>query len=261
MDSKRETIVPEDLAHIIETMQRWIDGEPVWPYAKIIETWGEHFEMYRRRWARQLDEKMRKAEETGVIEFEQPGWTTKDEVMGLVMRGVSMYQLRDVWIDRFGFAIPCAELLDELARHRKVVEVGAGSGYMTRLMLNRGTNVTGSNPARSDYTFEHGAHAALDAGEAKTMARRYPDATIFCSWPTLNHTWFRQLLKAMHIGQTLIVIRESACAEHSAWEYLDDCFDELRTIDIPTFEHMNDIAAVYIKKRQRPRHAHQGQAR
>lgn len=240
---KRMTILPADLAHVIETMESWLAGEPVWPFAKIIETWGPHFENYHRRWVR----RMREAEETGMLKFDDPA------MLAEVMRGVSIYHLRDVWIDKFGFAIPCKELLDELAAHDHVIEVGAGSGYMTKLMLNRGVKVMGSNPPLFDYTFEHGKYAILVPHDAKTMVRAFDDATIFCSWPTLKHTWFRQMLRAMKIGQTLVVIREDACAESGAWDYLDDCFDHLRSIDIPTFEYMNDYAGVYIKKRQRPR--------
>jgi hypothetical protein len=244
---KQQIIIPDDLAHVIETMRAWLDGEPVWSYAKILETWGPEFEMYRRRWDRQFQEKMKQAEATGAITFES------DDMLRTVVRGVSILHLRDAWIAEFGFAIPCAELLDELAKHRQIVEVGAGTGYMTRLMLNRDINVIGSNPPLNDYTFELGKYAVLALRQAKTMARANPDATVFCSWPTLRHTWFRQMLRAMKIGQHLIVIREDACAEATAWQYLDDCFEELSTIVIPTFEHMNDYASVHVKKRNRSR--------
>jgi hypothetical protein len=243
---KQHVIVPADLAHVIETMRSWLNGEPVWSYAKILEVWGPEFEMYRRRWDRQFQEKMKQAQETGEITFD-------GDTMHIIMRGVSILHLRDAWIAEFGFAIPCAELLDELAKHRQVIEVGAGSGYMTRLMLNQGINVIGSNPPLNDYTFEHGKYAVLALREAKTMARANPDATVFCSWPTLKHTWFRQALKAMKVGQRLVVIREDACAEKTAWQYLDDCFEQTATIDIPTFEHMNDYASVHVKKRNRSR--------
>jgi hypothetical protein len=56
---------------------------------------------------------------------------------------------------------------------------------------------------------------------------------VFCSCPTLHSTWFRQMPKAMQVGQRLVVIRDDACGEDSAWTYLDDCFDGLGTIDIP----------------------------
>jgi hypothetical protein len=40
--------------------------------------------------------------------------------------------------------------------------------------------------------------------------------------PDLHSTWFRQMPKAMQVGQRLVVIREDACGEDSAWTYLDD---------------------------------------
>lgn len=229
---------------VIATMQSWLDGEPVWPYAKILKEWGPDFEMYRRRWSRELGHML----STGKI-------TSKEFDLERMFR---LANLRNEWIRLFGFAIPCAELLDELEKSTHVVEVGAGTGYMTRLMRNHGISVTGS-----DYDFRgpnsHGFETAkyddeqVTGVEAKTMVRRYPKSTVFCSWPTLRETWFRQMLKAMQVGQQLVVIREDACAEDSAWEYLDDCFDAMSHVDIPTFEHMNDFASVHIKKRNRPK--------
>lgn len=240
VSSRRSTSVPaageRPSALVLDTMQRWLEGDAVWPYAKILRTWGPEFEMYRRRWSREDFSSFRSG----------------------VDRTINRMQLRNDWIKLFGFAIPCAELLDELAKASHVVEVGAGSGYMTRLMRHRGINVTGSDiewRGPNCYRFETGVYDdhQVTGTAAKTMVRRYPDSTVFCSWPSLNETWFRQMLKAMRIGQRIVIVREDACAEDSAWQYLDDCFKEEATIDIPTFEHMNDYASVHLKKRQRSR--------
>lgn len=242
MDMQLPQALSPQLRNVIDTMQGWLDGEPVWPYDRIIKTWGSDFEMYRRRWSREIDW----AIEAGAIEFK------KNDFEGMMLRARDLYMLRHEWVGRFGFAIPCAELLDELAKAEHVVEVGAGTGYMTRLMRHRGIDVTGSDPGDAGYSFMPGILDNQQVGaEAKTMVRRYPTSTVFCSWPTLKATWFRQMLKAMQIGQRLVVIREDACAEETAWQYLDDCFDMMVEIDIPTFEHMNDFAGVYIKKRNR----------
>lgn len=229
------------LPPILDTMQSWIDGEPVWPYRKIIDVWGPEFEMYRARW----DREFREAVAAGYLDGRKPDFER------MVRRGAAIYRLRDEWIKRFGFAIPCAELLDELAKARHVIDVGAGTGYMTRLMRNRGIAVLGADTGVGQHWFDVACHDPQQLrGHAKTMARRYRDSTVFCSWPTLHATWFRQMLKAMMIGQKLVVIRENACAEDSAWQYLDDCFNDLATIHIPAFEHMNDYASVHVKKRQ-----------
>lgn len=233
-------------AHIVGTMQGWLEGEQVWPYAKIIRTWGPEFEMYRRRMSRQIAA----ASKRGSISFKEPNFEK------MFSRGAAIHAVRDEWIARFGFAIPCAELLDGLAKAGHVVEVGAGTGYMTRLMRNRGIDVVGTDydwRGPSSHGFMTGQHDAeqVNGIDAKTAVRRYPDSTVFCSWPTLHATWFHQMLKAMRIGQHLIVVGEDACADRAAWEYLNDCFEETGIIDIPTFEHMNDIASVHVKKRAR----------
>lgn len=228
----------------VETMESWLSGEPVWTRAKIIETWGSDFEHWHTRMAREI----RQAQQDGEIWFR-----TSDDMRLRLGRGLELWHLRDEWTTKFGFAIPCAELLDALAGHKLVVDVGAGTGYMTRLMLNRGITAIATNPARGDYSFEHGKYAEIVPVEGKTAARMFPHATIFCSWPTLNHTWFRQMLRAMRVGQHLVVIRESACAEDSAWSYLEECFDETDTIELPVFEHMSDYASCHVKKRQKGR--------
>jgi hypothetical protein len=219
------------LGIVIDTMKRWLDGEPVWPYAKILEVWGPDFEMYRLNM------------------FTARGLENMKQAMGRI---VLMSELRNQWIEQFGFAIPCAELLDELAKAEHVVEVGAGTGYMTRLMRNRGIEVIGSDSGDNFYKFKLGAFDDRQVrAQGKTMVRRHRDSTVFCSWPSLKETWFRQMLKAMQIGQRLAVIREDACAEDSAWDYLDACFEEEKLITIPAFMHMNDYASVHVKKRQR----------
>jgi hypothetical protein len=74
---------------------------------------------------------------------------------------------------------------------------------------------------------------------------------VFCSWPSLGETWFRQMLKAMRVGQRIVTVLEDSCCEDSARDYFDTCFEVERMIDIPAFQHMNDIAYVATKKRNR----------
>lgn len=206
-------------------MELWLSGDDVWPRRRIVEEWGGLLD----RWPPGLDD-----------------WKVNNTV--------SAFAVRSEFIRRYGFAIPCKELLDALAKIQPIVEIGAGTGYLTRLMRNRGVNVTGSDSRDGGYKFAIAAHDPQQVtAQGKTMVRRYPDATIFCSWPSLDETWFRQALKAMKIGQRLIVIRESACAEDSAWSYLDDCFEQQGAIGIPMFWGMHDHGEVHIKKRQNPK--------
>jgi hypothetical protein len=226
------------MMNVIDTVERWVQGEEVWPYARCLELWGPEYEMYRRLWDRGS--------------FAVPGGNRSlDDAQRLANRFVE----RDCFIKKFGFALPCAELLDELAQAETVVEIGAGSGYMTRLMRNRGINVIGSDPRIGYVGGKFALHGCYDdrqvVAHGKTMVRRYPDALVFCSWPSLEETWYRQALKAMRVGQRIVAVMEDSCAEESARDYFDRCFQIERLIDIPAFYMLNDLAYVAIKKRNR----------
>ena len=229
-----QEIAEEKLPDVVGTVERWARGdEATWRYARCLEVWGQDFEMYRKRWMRA---DMR-----------------ADHGLSKVERSAAIFELRDRYMSRLGFMIPCAELLDELQKAKLVVEVGAGTGYMTRIMRNRGIDVIGSDP-RLDYghVFDHGLYdGAQIVAQGKTMVRRYPDALVFCSWPSLGETWFRQMLKAMRVGQRIVTVLEDSCCEDTAREYFDACFELERYIDIPAFEFLNDIAYVAVKKRHR----------
>lgn len=214
---------------IIGTMERWLGGEPVWPLDRVLKKWGRGFENYRVAWRRgdyglsQLDDHMK------------------------------LFMLRDQWTEKFGFAIPCKELIEVCRKHAPILDVGAGTGYMTKLMRNAGIDVTGTDAFKFSYGWQCGIYddkqKTITAKAAIRAAKNRP--TVFCSWPTYDHTWFRQALKAMNIGQRLIVVRESATADESAWAYLDKCFAEEETIQIPCWPHMHDCCEVWVKKRQR----------
>lgn len=219
----------------IEAMQSWLEGEPVPSYDRIIETWGISFEDVRKQWARVFDG--------------GKGYTYDPNLHAAI------YEARNEYVARYGFLIPCAELLDALAAHAPIVEVGAGSGCMTRLMRLRGIDVIGSDIDEHGSNSGHGFVIAEHddeqvRSEAKTMVRRHPERTVFCSWPTYRETWFRQALRAMRVGQKIIVTREECLAEPSAWAYLDNCFEELQVIELPVFPYIHDYAGVYVKRRQ-----------
>jgi hypothetical protein len=235
MEELSRLIANESVPDVLGAVERWVRGdEATWRYQRCIEDWGPDFEMYRKRWSR-----------VGLGHDPLPSFERK----------AAMFDLREQFLKRFGFMLPCAEILDELQKSGLIVEIGAGTGYMTRILRNRGINVIGSDPQLGyHHVIEHALYDDRQVtAQGKTMVRRYPDATIFCSWPSLSETWYRQALKAMRVGQRIVAVLEDSCAEETAREYFDAYFDTERLINIPAFEHMNDIACVAVKKRNRTR--------
>ena len=221
---------------IIETMRSWATGQPVWSHDEIIERWGRDFLMYRRAWARgEMD----------------PTLEVRGGIDDRVERTKVMYDTRTKAIHEFGFSIPCKELLDALEAHQPIVEVGAGSGYLTALMRHRNIDVVGTDSGLGHSWIQLGVYdPAQQRMPAKRAVRHYRDRNVFCSWPSLQETWFRQALRAMRIGQKAIIVEEDACAEETTWDYRAAAFKELADIPIPAWPMLNDRAAVWVKKRE-----------
>jgi hypothetical protein len=219
---RRYEATPTERDLILGDMRAWMAGRPVLPYADILARWGAEFEMYRHAW--------------------------HNDRPGRYDRSAALFSLRWSWVAEFGFAIPCAELLDALAQHQPINEIGAGSGYMTALMRARAIDVIGTDRQRQRYPFKFKHHDPMQLRlDARTVVLRYPARTVFCSWPSFGRTWFRQALQVMRVGQRVILVREESCAEESTWSYLDRYFDQEADIRIPAWPHMNDSAEVWVK--------------
>ena len=219
-----------DQNQIVTDMEGWLNSHPVPSYREIIRKWGNEFITYRLRMSRE-DYSIPKIDYGGVL-----------------------FNLRDKCIQKFGFSIPCLELLDVLEQYQPLVEIGAGTGFITALAKNHGIDIIGTDPRCEKHWFDHGLydHDQIEF-QGKTAVRHFSDRNVFCSWPSYQRTWFRQALKAMKIGCTLIIVDEDCCAEDTAKEYLQKCFECKETIFIPSWPMIHDQVYVYRKVRQNPK--------
>lgn len=160
----------------------------------------------------------------------------------------------------FAWAVPSDEALDAIAdaSPRGVVEIGAGTGYWARLLLDRGVIVHAydlhpfgcecgdeawcSGPARKATTW---ASVAKGGPEAAAL---HPEATLLLCWPVYGGTMATRAARAHHAagGRTLAYVGEGSggctadddfhrligedvwCTEcdHVGWCDRTDCYDE-----------------------------------
>lgn len=177
---------------------------------------------------------------------------TEDYFAGL--RDITQAHMeRQEYIAKFGFAIPCREAVEAVVAGGPVVEIGAGTGYWAALIAQQGGDVVATDSCQQTWgSWKHGQYFAVERLAGKTAVRRYRDRNVFCSWPSLQQTWFRQALKAMRVGRTLFYVEESATADESARAYLEDFFVEEAHINIPCFSGLHDVLVVYRKVEQGP---------
>jgi hypothetical protein len=220
-----------DDAPILKALASWADGTPVPPFNEIIERYGTPFLGSRGWFLQHYGDAARK-------DFTEH----YNDIMQLLM-------VREVAIAKYGFVLPSAELLDALAQYQPMVEIGAGTGYMTRLMRHRGIDVVGTDINDEAYSFACGAWDPLQEKlTAIEAVRYYSERTVFCAWPSLHEDWFHKALKAMSKGQRLIAVEEDACATEAAWTYLQRKFDYIRNVDIPAWPSVHDSCAAWKKR-------------
>lgn len=166
---------------------------------------------------------------------------------------MKLYELRDRFIKQFGFAIPSEEALDACVALAPLLEVGAGSGYLTALLRARGVDVIPTDPELAyGHIVDHGAHCNdMEPLQAKTAIRRWPGRTVLMSWPAPDR-WPLQALRAMRPGQHLIMIGEAdggCCANEETWAYIEAAFRFVRSAPIPVWPGLHDRFQVWRKRR------------
>lgn len=214
---------------VYDAMRQWLDGEPVPPLAAFFDRFGRSFRNYRL--ARNRTFHYQSLEQSG-----------------------RLYAERAMCIGAYGFALPCAELIAACVKNSPLVEIGAGSGALARLIANAGGGIvaTDANDGALSYGFEIGKWFPVATGiDGAVAVRAHPKSTVLCSWPSLRETWFKKALIAMRPGQGIIAVREDACADDGAWNYFDGPrFADTGTIEIPCWYGMHDIAEGRRKRRR-----------
>jgi hypothetical protein len=97
-------------------------------------------------------------------------------------------------------------LIKELAilfDDRPCLEIGAGDGTLSRLLLEAGTRITATDDHSWSHTIPYpDTVERIDAGEALKKYR--PQVTI-CSWPPPNNNFERHVFKTESVGLYIVI--------------------------------------------------------
>lgn len=141
-----------------------------------------------------------------------------------------MHLKRDSYIGRFGFVVVSERLISSLSeslRGRSVIEVGAGTGFLSKKLQDSGIDVhaTDAKPFNeSQYGFGK-THTEIEIIDgASAIARRHYDDVIL-SWPSYSTEFATETLLAMKPGQRLHYCGEGyggCTASDSFFDLLDE---------------------------------------
>lgn len=123
--------------------------------------------------------------------------------------------VRTVAISQYAFAVPTEDALSAIAGHAGdgVVELGAGTGYWARMLVDRGVDVVAYDavpPPSAENPFFAGVLPwfPIRRGDEHTVAA-HADRTLLLVWPT-RETWATNALRLFRDagGQRLVFVGE-----------------------------------------------------
>lgn len=184
------------------------------------------------------------------VSFKKFPWSDDHLKISLEQR-FHLFKIRESFISHFGYALPNAEFIDEVAQMGKILEVGAGTGYLSQLIYQKGVEVIATDPGETLYLFESKRWFEVLEMDANKAIEKNPDHTVLMAWPCLNENWANEALLRMKNRQKIIFIgeEEGGCTANSSFfQTLEYEFEKIRALPWKSFPMMNDKASVYIKK-------------
>ena len=153
------------------------------------------------------------------------GWGQKLNIGNMLASGLA----RNLFIREHGFAMLTRETLDTLAGllRGRVLEVGAGSGYLGAALAERGVDIVVSDLGGERYAaFGLGPVVRRDhEGDSLTLLPGEFDAVVM-SWPHGRFAW--EVASRMKPGQLLVYEGEGeggATADEAFYAMLDESFE------------------------------------
>ena len=164
------------------------------------------------------------------------------------------FLLREVFVQRYGFAVPLPSTVAEIASMGPILEVAAGTGYLSRLLEQAGAEVIatdGGDPG--DFGLTAGTwYPVMTGTDAAEAIRQAPEFTVVLSWPD-EGDWAVRALDALAPGQRLILIGEGrggCCASQTFFDRLASDFERERALShLTALPSLHDTVEVWRRIR------------
>lgn len=155
-------------------------------------------------------------------------------------------------VNRFAWAVPNDDAIEELVKLSPLIEIGAGSGYWAKLLSEKGGQVA----AFDDFSwhkdgkqhFEKQWFEVQNGDERKILD--FPKETLFLCFPPKNSPLASHAL-ALYKGNTLAYVGEprgGTTADDAFFDALEKDYILVRQISIPNWPGYNDRLQIFQRK-------------
>ena len=166
----------------------------------------------------------------------------------------SPFTARQRLVQKYSWAIPCDEALDEIAKYSPIIEMGAGTGYWASLLEARGAKVSAfdiSPPGcyKNDW---HGETKRCFTNVIEGSVENLNADTLFLCWPPYGgRLAYDSLINSRSNVVIYIGEGQGGCTgDDDFYEHLEANFEQIKEIDIPQFEGLHDYLTVWRRNVQ-----------
>lgn len=155
---------------------------------------------------------------------------------------------------KYAWAVPTCEVIHKLSiNHRKIVEIGAGTGYWGYLLKQAGVEVVcfDKHPPslRNLNDYRHNkCYIPIRKGNHKVLPM-FTDHTLMLCWPPYSNPMAVNCLRA-YKGERLIYIGEGdggCTASEEFFEELSRYWELVEEFDIPQWDGIHDSVQEYVR--------------
>lgn len=210
----------------------------------------------QKAWDRRIPTKKEFAE----LGLRAPGanwWRDTADLHDSIDTSILRHRMREKFISQYTFAIPCREALEFIAGYsRKLVEVGAGTGFWASQLRRVGVDVIATDKAGpGDTAYRHtvGAHGTVVQMEAAEAIAAHPDRDVLAIWPCYTDPWLADAIDQLKPGRKLFYIGEGSGGCTATDGFFDrvhdeDQYKELALFNMVQWSCIHDDMWVFEKK-------------
>jgi hypothetical protein len=158
---------------------------------------------------------------------------------------------RFIYAKRFGYGVPCREVIDEVARYGPLLELGAGNGFWSFWLRKKGCDVIATDIGEDNpYTKNKWVSDVIQL-DAVTALKTFPGRNILIVWPHFTAGWSVEVVQQLKPSQIICYVGEGpfgCCAPPAFFsELARRQFQMTYMCASPAWPMTTDYLAVYRK--------------
>jgi hypothetical protein len=180
----------------------------------------------------------------------------KEELQKNIKERFSQYEDRNLFINNFGFVMPCYEMIYKITKLSPIVSVGCGMAYIDKLLQLNGCDIISTDllppdSKKNKYRFNKKIYTDVICMTGAEAVKKYLDRNVLISWPCYNSDWSYYAIKEIRSGMYLIYIGENSGGCTGTDRFHDELnykFKLIESVTIPRFYGIYDSCFIYLKK-------------